>query len=78
MSTSILELLENVEYNQTNVLKKPTLAQTLLPLAVNQLRTAIVLLEKGYPQDVDVSSLLEQYGNDVNAVPDYNQTSSDN
>lgn len=65
MSVSILEALENANYNLDNLAKMPM----LLPLVKEQLNNAIVLLEKGYGIWEQVEPLLEKYG-DVENVPE--------
>lgn len=67
MAVSIIEALQNANYNLENVSKMPM----LLPLVKEQLNNAIVLLEKGYGIYDEVEPLLEKYG-DVENVPDYN------
>ena len=66
MAVTILEALENANYNLDNVAK---LGIMLLPLAKEQLNNAVVLLEKGYGLYDKVEPLLEKYG-DVENVPD--------
>jgi len=62
MSVSILEALQNADYNLT---QKSELAMIL---AKEQLHNATVLLEKGYEIYEQVEPLLEKYG-DVEKVP---------
>uniref|UniRef100_A0A6M3LBL9 Uncharacterized protein n=1 Tax=viral metagenome TaxID=1070528 RepID=A0A6M3LBL9_9ZZZZ len=66
MSVTILEALENANYNLNNV---NVLGMALLPLAKEQLNNAVVLLEKGYGLYDKVEPLLEKYG-DVENVPE--------
>lgn len=66
MSVSILEALQNANYNLDNLTKLPM----LLPMVKGQLNNAIVLLEKGYSIDTEVEPLLEKYG-DVEDVPEF-------
>lgn len=66
MSVSILEALQNANYNIDNISK---MGIGLLPLVKQQLNNAVVLLEKGYSIDDEVEPLLEKYGN-VDSVPD--------
>lgn len=65
MSVSILEALQNANYNLDNLVRMPM----LMPLVKGQLNNAIVLLEKGYSIDDEVEPLLEEYG-DVENVPE--------
>ncbi len=66
MAVTILEALENANYNLDNV---KILGIALLPLAKEQLNNAVVLLEKGYSLHDKVEHLLEKWG-DVENVPD--------
>jgi len=66
MAVTILEALENANYNLDNVAK---LGMVVLPPAKEQLNNAVVLLEKGYGLYDEVEPLLEKYG-DVDNVPD--------
>uniref|UniRef100_A0A6H2A2P7 Uncharacterized protein n=1 Tax=viral metagenome TaxID=1070528 RepID=A0A6H2A2P7_9ZZZZ len=66
MSVTILEALENANYNLNNI---NVLGMALLPLAKEQLNNAVVLLEKGYGLYDKVEPLLEKYG-DVENVPE--------
>ena len=66
MAVSIIEALQNANYNLENVARMPM----LLPMVKEQLNNAIVLLEKGYNIYEEVEPLLEKYG-DVENVPDY-------
>lgn len=65
MSVSILEALQNANYNLDNLKTMPM----LLPLVKEQLNNAATLLEKGYGIWDEVEPLLEKYG-DVENVPD--------
>lgn len=65
MSVSILEALQNANYNLDNLARMPM----LLPLVKEQLNNAIVLLGKGYGVDDEVEPLLEEFGN-VDSVPE--------
>lgn len=65
MSVSIIEALQNANYNLDNLARMPM----LLPMVKEQLNNAIVLLEKGYSVDDEVEPLLEQFGN-VDSVPE--------
>ena len=64
MSVTILEALQNANFNLDNCMK----GLPLLPLAKGQLNTAVQLLEKGYSIDDEVEPLLEEYGS-VENVP---------
>jgi len=64
MSVTILEALQNADYNLTHA-SLPT--QTMI--AKSQLHNAIELLVKGYELDDEVEPLLEKYGK-VENVPD--------
>jgi len=66
MAVTILEALQNANYNLDNVAK---LGMGLLPLAKEQLNNAVVLLEKGYSLYNEVEPLLDKYG-DVDNVPE--------
>ena len=65
MSVSILEALQNANYNLTNCMR----GLPLLPLVKEQLNNAVTLLDKGYDIMDEVEPLLEQYG-DVENVPE--------
>ena len=68
MSVTILEGLQNAEYNlKTNC--GGALGQFGFNLAKNQLHNAITLLEKGYSLDDEIEPLLEKYG-DIEKVPE--------
>lgn len=66
MAVTILEALQNANYNIDNV---RTLGMALLPLVKDQLNNAVVLLEKGYNLYDEVEPLLEKYG-EVDNVPE--------
>lgn len=66
MAVTILETLQNANYNLDSVGK---LGTALLPLVKVQLNNAVILLEKGYDIYTEVEPLLEKYGN-VNSVPE--------
>jgi hypothetical protein len=66
MAVTILEALQNANYNLDNV---KVLGMAVLPLVKSQLNNAVVLLEKGYGLYDEVEPLLEIYG-DVDDVPD--------
>ena len=72
MSVSIIETLQNAEYNLDNVMKTSILSSLALPLAKSQLHNAIVLLEKGYNIWTQVEPLLEQGGR-VEDVPEIDE-----
>ena len=65
MSVSIMEALQNADYNLDNAMKMPM----LLPLVKEQLHNATVLLDKGYSIWDEVEPLLEKYGS-VADVPE--------
>jgi len=65
MAVTILEALENANYNLDNL---RSIGIGILPLIQGQLGNAIVLLDKGYGIDDEIEPLLEKYG-DVDAVP---------
>lgn len=64
MAVSIIRALQNAQYNVQLGQQMPA----LLPIAIEQIRNAIGLLEKGYDIDTLVEPLIEQYG-DVDDVP---------
>lgn len=66
MAVTILEALQNGNYNLDNV---KFMGMALLPLAKEQINNAVVLLEKGYDLYDEVEPLLEKYG-DIESVPD--------
>jgi hypothetical protein len=57
---TIIDILENAEYNFKN--------KYTTPVANNQLRNAITLLEKGYSAFNDVSEIFDKYPN-LNDAP---------
>ena len=63
MSVSIMEALENANYNLQNN------GQIGFPIAQMQLNNAVGLLLKGYSLYDEVEPLLEKYG-DVEKVPE--------
>jgi len=65
MSVTILEALQNANYNLDNCMK----GLPLLPLVKEQLYNATELLDKGYPLHTEVEPLLEEHGG-VDSVPD--------
>lgn len=65
MAVSILEALQNANYNLDNLAKLPM----LLPLVKEQLNNAVTLLDKGYDIWTEVEPLLEKYGS-VDNVPE--------
>jgi len=69
MAVSILEALQNANYNLDSAQK---IGMFLLPLVKDQLNNAVVLLEKGYSLETEVEPLLEKYG-DVENVPEFNK-----
>jgi hypothetical protein len=64
MSTTILDALQNAEYNIKN-----SSSLFSLELGKNQLHNAIVLLKKGYDIYFEMDEILEKYDN-VELVPD--------
>lgn len=69
MSVSIMEALQNADYNLDSCIKK---GLPLLPLVKEQLHNATVLLDKGYGIWTEVEPLLEKYGS-VEDVPEFNE-----
>jgi len=65
MSVSIMEALQNADYNLDNAIKMPM----LLPIVKEQLHNATVLLDKGYNIWTQVEPLLERWGS-VENVPE--------
>jgi len=65
MSVSIMEALQNADYNLDNAMKMPM----LLPMVKEQLHNATVLLDKGYNIWTEVEPLLEKWGS-VEDVPE--------
>jgi len=66
MSVTILEALQNANYNLDNL---KLMGMGFLPMVKSQLNNGVVLLEKGYNLYDEVEPLLEKYG-DVDNVPD--------
>jgi hypothetical protein len=75
MSVSIMEALQNADYNLDNAMKMPM----LLPLVKEQLHNATVLLDKGYNIWTEVEPLLEKWGSveDVPELDDNDDISQD-
>lgn len=69
MAVTILEALQNANYNLDNV---KYMGMALVPIIKGQLNNAVVLLEKGYDLYDEVEPLLEEFG-DVDNVPDKNE-----
>lgn len=65
MSVSIMEALQNANYNLDNAVNMPM----LLPMVKEQLNNAVTLLDKGYDIWDEVEPLLEKYGS-VEDVPE--------
>lgn len=63
MTVTILEALQNANYN----LQKNGAIGVIL--AKNQLKNAVVLLEKGYSLNKEIEPLLDKYGS-VESVPE--------
>jgi len=63
MAVSILEALQNANYNLNNN------GQLGVMIAKEQLKNAVTLLQKGYSIDEEVELLIEKYGT-VDNVPD--------
>ena len=63
MSVSIMEALQNADYNIRNN------AAIGVMLAKDQLHNAVTLLNKGYDLEDEVEPLLEKYGS-VDEVPE--------
>ena len=63
MSVTILEALQNADYNIRNN------GRLGLMLAKDQIHNAVILLEKGYSIDDEVEPLLNEYG-EVSSVPE--------
>ncbi len=64
MAVSILECLQNANYNLDNATKIPM----LMPMVKEQLNNAVNLLDKGYSIWEEVEPLIEEYGS-VENVP---------
>jgi len=69
MAVTILEALQNANYNLDNV---KHMGMAFIPMVKGQLNNAVVLLEKGYDLYDEVEPLLEEFG-DVDSVPDKNE-----
>lgn len=67
MAVTILEALQNSLYNLNQASRMPAL---FIPLASEQLRNAVGLLERGYPLSTEVEPLLERYDS-VDDVPTF-------
>ena len=67
MAVSMLEALQNARYNLETIQK--TRMIQLLPMALEQLKNGVELLDKGYPIGQTVEPLLEKYGS-IENVPD--------
>ena len=65
MAVSILEALQNANYNLDNVVRMPM----LLPMVKEHLNNAVTLLDKGYSIWDEVEPLLEKFGS-VENVPE--------
>lgn len=65
MAVSIMETLQNANYNMDNLKSMPM----LLPMVKAQLNNAVTLLDKGYDIWEEVEPLLEKYGS-VENVPE--------
>ena len=65
MAVSIMEALQNANYNLENAVRMPM----LLPMVKEQLNNAVTLLDKGYDIWDEVEPLLEEYGS-VENVPE--------
>ncbi len=63
MSVSILETLQNANYNLSNN------GSFGLQIAKSQVHNAVTLLEKGYDLYDQVEPLLEKFNGDVDKVP---------
>ena len=67
MSVSIMECLQNADYNLRNNYGLGAI------LAREQLHNATVLLDKGYSIWTEVEPLIDKYGT-VEDVPEFNET----
>lgn len=67
MSVSILETLENALSNLDSVLG---VKQRSLSIAIQQLDDSVILLQKGYSIDDDLTGLIDRYGCPAD-VPEY-------
>lgn len=65
MAVSIMEALQNANYNLDNLKSMPM----LLPMVKEQLNNAVTLLDNGYGIWEEVEPLLEKYGS-VENVPE--------
>jgi hypothetical protein len=65
MAVTILEALQNANYNLDNM---KLLGMSILPLVKEQVNNAVVLLDKGYSLDDEVDTIIEKYG-DIKRVP---------
>lgn len=65
MAVSIMECLQNANYNLENAIRIPM----LLPMVREQLNNAVNLLDKGYGIWEEVETLLERYGS-IDNVPE--------
>lgn len=68
MATSIMEALQNANYNLKNNIERLPM---LMPLVKEQLNNAVTLLDKGYGIWDEIEPLLEKYGT-LEDVPDLN------
>lgn len=68
METSIMEALQNANYNLKNNIER---LPVLMPLVKEQLNNAVTLLDKGYGIWDEIEPLLEKYGT-LEDVPDLN------
>lgn len=66
MAVTILEALQNADYNLNSAMGNVPAIQNL---AKEQLHNAVTLLEKGYGICNEVEPLLEKYG-DIDSVPE--------
>lgn len=66
MAVTILEALQNADYNLNSAMGSHPVIQKL---ATEQLHNAVTLLEKGYSIHKEVEPLLEKHGN-VENVPE--------
>ena len=71
MSVSIIEALQNADYNLKN--NNPI----GIMMAKEQVHNATVLLDKGYDIWTEVEPLLEKYGN-IDSVPEIDDINQDN
>lgn len=67
---TILEVLENAEYNITEARGKvESFGEIQMQLGLDQLKNAIKILENGYNVYHDFNSLIEEFGN-VDNIPE--------